>query len=130
EKQMSLLRGRTIPTSALAELFAGRGAPRVVITFDDAFANLIPNALPALREHNLPAAIFAVSTNFGVPPRWAMPNDHPERLERVMTEDELKSVAVAPDILIGSHTRTHPSLSDVAPDQLQRELTQSAAELE
>lgn len=130
ERQMRALRGRCVSSHELPQSRPGRGVPKVLLTFDDAFANLIDNAMPALRSNNLPAAIFAVSDNLGAPPRWSMPDDHPERSERTMTAEELADVANVSGITIGSHTHTHPRLSDIPRELLVRELEESRAQLE
>jgi len=102
----------------------------VRVTFDDAFANLLDNALPLLEQHHIPAIVFAVADNLGCYPRWAMPAGHPEAKEETMTPEQLKSLAQHPLIRIGSHTLTHPDLTKVHPQQAKRELVESKAKLE
>jgi len=100
------------------------------VTFDDAFANLMENALPILEQYQIPATIFAVADNLGCLPRWEMPYGHPESTERTMTAGQLVAVSKNPLIRIGSHTLTHPDLTRIRPDQLKTELIGSKHRLE
>jgi len=99
------------------------------VTFDDAFRNLRRNAIPSLREHRVPALIFAVSENAGVPPAWEIAPEHPEAREPTMTAEELREVA--DDLVeIGSHTATHARLTDLPDQELQHEVGRSKTTLE
>jgi peptidoglycan/xylan/chitin deacetylase (PgdA/CDA1 family) len=102
----------------------------VHVTFDDAFANLIDNALPVLENYKVPATIFAVADNLGCLPRWEMPDGHPELTEMTMTTEQLLAVSKNPLFRIGSHTMTHPYLAKIRPDQLKKELIDSKLRLE
>lgn len=106
-----------------------RTRPRVCVTFDDAFANLLDHALPVLQEFGIPATIFAVSGNLGAMPRWELPRGHADARERTMTGREL---ALLPRGLIelGSHTHTHPRLSRCTPRLIKDEFRRSKCELE
>ncbi|MCX5636630.1 MAG: polysaccharide deacetylase family protein [Planctomycetota bacterium] len=102
----------------------------VQVTFDDAFANLLDNALPVLEHYQIPATIFAVADNLGCSPRWEMPYGHPESTEMTMTAEQLAAVLKNPLIRIGSHTLTHHDLTKIGPDQLKKELIDSKYQLE
>jgi peptidoglycan/xylan/chitin deacetylase (PgdA/CDA1 family)/lipid II:glycine glycyltransferase (peptidoglycan interpeptide bridge formation enzyme) len=129
--QMSKIRSRVVD---LAECRASTSScaklPYVSMTFDDAFANLMENALPILEQYQIPATIFAVADNLGCLPRWEMPDGHPESTERTMTDEQLVTVSKNPLIRIGSHTLTHPDLTRIRPDQLKTELIDSKRRLE
>ncbi len=104
--------------------------PVVWLTFDDAFANLLDNALPVLQSHNAKPLVFAVTGNFDQPPRWPMPADHPERNERVMSAAEY-SAAVREDLLVpGAHTVSHARLPDLDDHALHMELEECRRALE
>ena len=102
----------------------------VILTFDDAFANLLDYAVPILEQFRIPAIIFAVTGNLGKRPCWNMPKGHPERNEMTMAEDQLLAVSKNPLIQIGSHTMTHPNLTVICQDQLRFELVESKKKLE
>jgi peptidoglycan/xylan/chitin deacetylase (PgdA/CDA1 family) len=123
--QMSKIRFRVVNSS---RKLPGRGY-RVSVTFDDAFANLLENALPALERYQVPAAIFAVVDNLGCTPCWEMPAGHPGSAEMTMTAEQLAVISRNPLICIGSHTLSHPDLAKIPPDQLKAELIDSKIQL-
>lgn len=106
------------------------GKARILITFDDAFANLLDNALPILEEFHIPAIIFVVADNLGCRPCWRMPDGHPDVNEMTMTADQLTKISNNPLLRIGSHTLTHPDLTKISREQLKLELADSKAKLE
>ncbi len=107
----------------------GYNFPFVRITFDDAFENLLDNAIPILKELNVPAIIFAVPGNLGQTPKWNIASGHAEYNEITMTVQQLKDIQ-SDLIKIGSHTQTHPDLSKLPPDQVRWELSESKKNLE
>jgi len=124
------------PRAILAKNFSSvrcrwRGyLPQVIVTFDDAFVNLLDNSLPVLEEMKIPATIFVVVGNLGDIPRWRMPEGHPEAKELLMTAEQITAVAKNPLFRIGSHTLTHPDLTQIPNQQVQKELIQSKKQLE
>lgn len=102
----------------------------VVVTFDDAFASVIDNAMPELSQRNIPWTVFVPSGRLGQPPTW-LRNAAPEvRHERVMTADELRDLARDPLVTVASHTLTHADLPRLSPADASRELSESRAVLE
>jgi peptidoglycan/xylan/chitin deacetylase (PgdA/CDA1 family) len=130
ERQLRALRGRAAPLDVIDDAAVSAAPPRVCVTFDDAFACLLRNALPAAAAHGVPVCIFAVTGNLGERPRWRMRTGHPEAGERLMTCDELLEARDRFGCRIGSHTRSHPSLPHIPPGQADEELQASRAELE
>jgi peptidoglycan/xylan/chitin deacetylase (PgdA/CDA1 family) len=104
--------------------------PSVEITFDDAFANLLVNALPLLERYQIPTTIFAVSGNLGEKPHWNMPTGHPDIDECTMTVEHLMALRNKPMVHVGSHTATHPDLSAIPLAQAQAELENAKQTLE
>ena len=119
--QMRHIARRTYDSEAL---------PRISITFDDAFAGLLDNALPLMRELKIPATVFAVADNLGRRPRWPMAPGHPERAEITMTAEQLMRVTNDGWCRIGSHTLTHADLAQLSPQRAEEELIQSKKVLE
>ncbi len=103
--------------------------PHVCITFDDAFENLLENALPILDSLGIPATVFAVPGNLGRTPQWRISPSHPEHGERIMTAEHLRGIS-AGNITIGSHTLTHPALTELSAEQIRWELAESKRNLE
>lgn len=103
--------------------------PIVRLTFDDAFENLLKHALPVLQEFGFPATVFAVPGNLGRTPQWKISASHPEYRERLMTAEQLKQLP-GMNVVVGSHTQTHPALSELSAEQIRWELTESKKSLE
>ncbi len=102
---------------------------RVRITFDDAFENLLDNALPLLNTLGIRVNIFAVSENLGHVPKWNIAREHPDYIEKTMTVEQIRDIQ-SDLISIGSHTQNHPDLSKLPPEQVQWELIESKNNLE
>jgi peptidoglycan/xylan/chitin deacetylase (PgdA/CDA1 family) len=102
----------------------------ICLTFDDAFANLLDHALPAMEQLHIPATIFAVTGNLGAAPGWEIDAAHPDAHEPTMTGEQIRSAARRGLCRFGSHGVTHRRLTDLAPPDVRTELAQSKAELE
>jgi peptidoglycan/xylan/chitin deacetylase (PgdA/CDA1 family) len=109
----------------------GRTNERVVaITFDDAYRSVATNARPLLDRLGAPATVFAVtdyvdSGALQIWPGLADWADGPYARElEPMSWDELVALADS-GWEIGSHTRSHPRLTSLAPAQIAGELTGS-----
>jgi len=65
----TLLRcSKPIATGALAQ--AARGERCTAVTFDDAYRNVMENALPELQRRNIPTTIYVVPGALGGTPNW------------------------------------------------------------
>ena len=102
----------------------------VAVTFDDAFANLLDNAIPVLEDYRIPAAVFVVTDNLGRVPQWTIAPDHPEAREVVMDADQVRDLAARPGVTVGSHTATHPDLARISEARQREELASSRNYLE
>ena len=99
----------------------------VAVTFDDGFAETFANALPILARYRIPATMFALSGRIGAFNDWMSRRGSPERA--LMSAAQLREMAAA-GISIGSHTRTHPRLTDLDVNGKRDEIRVSKAELE
>jgi len=120
-------------TLSLAELLAGhaRGgwpARTIVLTFDDGFAHLEAGAWPEVVRRGFTAILFAVSGHLGGHSDWP---GWPPAVEplRMMDPHALRDAADA-GIEIGAHSVSHPRLSRLTPEQAEREIVDSQAQLE
>ena len=131
--QMNRLADRAIDAADVeAAPQTGARSPRVLVTFDDAFANLLRNALPIMQQLEVPATIFAVPGNLADTPRWPVPPgdpDSPERHERTMSVDDIRSVR-SMLCRFGSHTLSHPDLTTLTPALLREQLVQSRIQMQ
>jgi peptidoglycan/xylan/chitin deacetylase (PgdA/CDA1 family) len=120
--QMDYLQREGYQTVTLAQLRrAIRGEeglpPRpVVLTFDDGYEDFYHVAWPVLREHGFSSTLFVVTGLVG----------QPGYVTRAMVRELSDSGLVE----IGSHTVSHPDLTTVSPDRLQREVRLSKRHLE
>jgi GT2 family glycosyltransferase/peptidoglycan/xylan/chitin deacetylase (PgdA/CDA1 family) len=110
----SLQRDRPIPPDA------------VLVTFDDCYADLLSEAVPALAARGIPAVAFAVSGLIGETNEWDRSSGG-GRL-RLLDADGLRA-ASAKGIAIGSHGATHRRLTDLEQAELEHELEGSAERL-
>ena len=105
-------------------LLAGRDLDGLVaVTFDDALLGVQEHAAPILHTLGVPATVFAVTDVLGVAPRF-WPG-----AQRTLSRDELGTLTDSGLITLGSHTGSHASLPDIAPEERARELHNSRATL-
>lgn len=113
----------------LAALRGERPLPRraVLVTFDDAYEDLLEVAAPILDERGIPAVAFAVAGQLGGRNEWDCERGGTEL--RLLDADGLRELAVR-GVEVGGHTVTHPVLPEVPPEQLREELVGCADRLE
>jgi peptidoglycan/xylan/chitin deacetylase (PgdA/CDA1 family) len=123
---------RAVAQARLPPVTAGEladGARRGVhVTFDDAYADVL-GILPLLDELNLPTTVFAATAfadegrPLDVPELAADAAARPEALA-TMTWDQLRELAEG-GVEVGSHTVSHPHLTELSDGELDRELRDS-----
>jgi peptidoglycan/xylan/chitin deacetylase (PgdA/CDA1 family) len=121
--------------------FLYTGKAGVLLTFDDGLANNYTNVLPVLREYNAPA-VFFVTTQHVIAPQdwlpatlrvfgsfWNTKDDIPKAIAEDFYDglscEQLAIMARDSLVTIGSHTVTHPFLTQCTQEQLFFELTES-----
>lgn len=115
----------TVTMAALATAARQPPSPTVVITFDDGYVNNL-SAVEILQARGMRATWFIVSGSVGQAPFWPA-DGRPEG--RLLSSEELRAMDAA-GMEIGSHTRAHSPLTELAPDAVHEELRTSKAELE
>ena len=116
-----------VDLGAVLEWAAGAGSlpPRaVLLTFDDAYTDLLSEGSPLLSERGIPAVVFAVSGHTGKTNSW----DERATQLRLLDADGLRTVAAA-GVEVGSHGVTHRSMPELEPGELADELAESATTL-
>lgn len=103
--------------------------PLIGITFDDGFYNTMANALPELRQRNIPVIVFIPSGCLGQPPSWIERNANLSRNETVVSIQQLKKLS-KDNVLIAAHSVSHRHMTDLSEKEIWLELTESKRELE
>jgi len=118
-----------VPLSYLATLLnSGRPVPprTAVITIDDACRDAYAVAFPLLRARRIPATAFVVS---GFIDRSVTLPDRPPEESAPIDWDQAREMDRT-GVEIGSHTATHPILTNVDAERLHRELWDSRRRIE
>lgn len=107
----------------------GRSAERneYAITFDDGYLSVYDHAYPALLERRMTATVYVVAGTIGGTNEWDRVAG--DQSEPMMTGSQIRDMA-GHGFEIGSHTVTHPHLTDLTEAQLTRELADSKHRLE
>jgi peptidoglycan/xylan/chitin deacetylase (PgdA/CDA1 family)/glycosyltransferase involved in cell wall biosynthesis len=98
----------------------------VLVTFDDALADLATQAFPVLREHGFRATVFVVTQQIGKSNTWS---ELDAGMQRCLDSGQLREWA-SQGIEFGAHSQTHPDLTRLSRAQLEAELRGSRKELE
>ena len=94
----------------------------ICVTFDDAFANLLVNVIPIVDELHIPITIFIATDSLGTFPSWLQGSTHSDSKEMVMSVDQLLELKKNILVTFGSHTMSHPRLSQMQEDEMREEL--------
>lgn len=115
--------------AVLAALAGERKLPRkaLLLTFDDAYVDLLEVACPIMAERGLPGVVFAVAGKLGGTNEWD--NRHRATTLNLLDADGLRTVE-ARGIEVGSHTVSHRQLPKVPEPELEGEIAGSAKKLE
>lgn len=131
ERQMSWL-ARRRPVVALDDLLALRRAHRlppagaVVVTIDDGYDDVRSQAQPVLRSHGIAATLFVVTGRMGEVNRW---ETHGPLAGRPLVSWDDAHELHRDGVALGAHTRTHPILPDLSPDEVDEEVAGSHTDL-
>jgi glycosyltransferase involved in cell wall biosynthesis len=124
------LRYRVLDFAELTRMLAAGEAPperSVVLTIDDGYADNLAIALPLLKRHRSPATVFLVSQRLGGVNDWTA--DGAVAGRPLLSAEEARELAAAPEIAIGAHTRTHPRLTETEGERRAEEIAGSGADL-
>jgi len=114
-RHLDLIRAAGLSGCTLTQAIDGAAGARVAITCDDGTAGHALHALPELAARGMAATFFVVTGWVGRP--------------GYATWEQLRAMRGA-GMEIGSHTRTHPFLSEVPAEELERELRGSREEID
>jgi len=125
ERQMRFLKEhnyQVITLEEVADIIKNKKkvpARAVAITFDDGYKNNYTYAFPVLKKYNFPATIFVIINEMGAP------------AGNSLTWDDILSMQASGLITIGSHTLTHPLLTELtSAERIKNEIEGSKKALE
>lgn len=93
----------------------------VAITFDDGFLNFTSSAMPLLSHQGFPATVFVVSDAVGRTNEWGGEPAPGIPTLPLMSWPDLGRARDA-GFEIGAHTRNHPDLTSLSPEQVEDEM--------
>ncbi|HDL65307.1 MAG TPA: polysaccharide deacetylase family protein [Proteobacteria bacterium] len=129
-RQMEFLHSRGYRVYTVSEytklLYEGgeMAIPAVVLTFDDGFANFLTEAAPVLRKYGYRATVYIPTDFIGRQSDFTSLVDLP-----ILSGNEIRKLAEE-GFEIGSHSRSHPNLTRLTPDQARNEIVRSKVVLE
>ena len=133
ERQMRYLRTAGFRLAALDTLLSALDEEdeaqdhMVAVTFDDGFVCAYDAALPVLHQHGIPATMFIPSDRIGKSNDWM--RSHATAPRAILSVSQLRELDRA-GITVGSHTRTHPRLTEIGAARVADELRGSKTALE
>jgi len=106
----------------------------IIITFDDGYRNFLTEAFPILKKYGFTATIFIITDKTADSGDERMDNSWDRKSESKYRDEhliwpELRWLAEK-GIEIGSHTRTHPNLTQLEKADLKKEIRESKRVLE
>src|ERR1044072_9398744 len=132
-EQLDYLRARGWSFVSLDQVMAsfdgGPSLPRraILLTFDDAYADLLDAASPVLSERGIPAVAFAVTGQIGGTNVWDSENGATPL--KLLDAEGLRQIAER-GIEVGAHTVNHRGLIELPADQFKEEIAGAAEMLE
>lgn len=104
-------------------------APRsVVVTFDDAYRSIVTTALPLLQRYRVPAIVYAIGDRIGGDNQW--PGQWPSIPRMPLADRQELAAWTAAGMSVGSHSWSHPRMTEIDDKRLSDELDASADRLE
>lgn len=116
----------------LAELAGSHGTGRLAVTFDDGWASVSHDALPVLREFDVPATVFVSPDLVGDRnPELTVARHGRGAAGGMLTDSQVAALADEPLVTVGNHTLTHPRLDRIDDHaSLHREIVGATERLE
>jgi peptidoglycan/xylan/chitin deacetylase (PgdA/CDA1 family) len=120
EAQLEVLREHRVVSldTALDELDAGDDRPKVVLTFDDGFADVHDPAWPLLHDAGLPFTIYLATAYLDGVMHWE--GSTASAPGPALTWAQLEELAASPLVTIGNHTHTHARPERLSAEELDR----------
>lgn len=99
----------------------------IFLTFDDAYLDNYTNAFPLLKKYGFKGVIYTLADSSITDNRWDVAEGEPiEPLMNNKLKLEMKNYGIE----FGSHSNTHPKLTEISIDEVTREISDSKKILE
>ncbi|MCE5313799.1 MAG: polysaccharide deacetylase family protein [Armatimonadota bacterium] len=127
--QMGYLTARGWTVASLDSVISDRqpASNMFAVTFDDGYLSVYEHAFPIMVERGIKATIYVVADAVGGLNDWDRKAG--DQAEPMMSAAQIREMADA-GFEIGSHTLTHPHLTECDDDELRREIVDSKRKLE
>lgn len=102
--------------TALDELERGDDSPKVVLTFDDGFADVHTTAWPLLREAGLPFTLYVTTAYLDGTMHW--PGSTSQHPGPALSWQQLEELAGSDLVTVGNHTHTHARPEELSAEEL------------
>lgn len=132
ERQLRWLKRRgyttVSPADWLAYVLEGKALPKkpLLLTFDDAYADLAEYCFPLLEKYGFTAVVFVPTADIGGTNTWDRPI-WPEP-HRILSAEQILHWA-GRGIEFGAHSRTHPDLTKLSVAECKAEIVGSKSDL-
>lgn len=113
-------------TELVLQLRLGESPPKrgIVLSFDDGYADWIDHALPVLRRSGAHAAFFVTTRHLPGTGTSTLRDDAP-----ALIDEKGLSTLLRLGHEVGSHSRTHPLLTGIPPEEAEAEIRDSRSAL-
>ena len=118
-RQIEALASSNVRIVPLAELLTS-AAPAVALTFDDGYLDFYQRAWPILRDRNLPATVFLITSALDGGSHDGRPCMNWSNVGEIHHEG----------ITCGAHTATHPNLAQMSQQRGEQEILDSKSAIE
>ncbi|HEY9745729.1 MAG TPA: polysaccharide deacetylase family protein [Oculatellaceae cyanobacterium] len=98
---------------------------QVALTFDDGYVNNLEQALPILEAEQCPATVFVLPGRLGGTNEWDQSHLPEAERDRLMTLEEMRTLAQSPWVTLGSHGLLHSDFTRLTSEERQHELQES-----
>lgn len=116
ESHLKIIQSKGFKTATLAEFATNKVyEPSVILTFDDGYSDFYTDARPILKKYGARATVFVITDKI----------DRPGYL----TSNQIQQLS-SENIEIGSHSVSHPNLTNTSDANIIKQLEESKTELE
>lgn len=99
----------------------------IALTFDDGYLDNVENALPLLEQAKMTATVFVVTDHAGGVNGWDLHHGDPPR--KILSWDRMRALD-GDTLRFEPHSRSHPFLTQLAPEAAREEIEGSKKRLE